>query len=208
MSEKCTVFAGGEPVSADALDMSFISNSTVYGADKGYYLAKSLGIDCDIVIGDFDSSPRPECGDVLVFPKEKDDTDLMLAIKHALKNGAKDIRIYGALGGSADHLYGNIQSLAYIVTNGGSALITGDSDIIRLLPAGRYVISDKKGWSLSLFSYSERVEGLTIKGTKYTAQDITLDNSFPLAVSNCITAPKGAELSFSAGLLLVIQSKR
>ena len=208
MSEKCTIFVGGEPVSAAVLDMEHIASSVVYGADKGYYLAKYLGIECDVVLGDFDSSPKPERDDVMVFPTKKDDTDLMLAIKHALDAGAKDFQIYGALGGSADHLIGNIQSLSFIVKHGGKAVMTGERDTISLLPPGRYTVPFMQGYSLSLFSYSEKVTHLSITGAEYEASDITLDNGFPLAVSNHVSSPSGAKISFESGELLVIRSKR
>ena len=208
MSEKCTIFAGGEPVSRETLDMSFVSGSTLYAADKGYELAKALGVKCDFVIGDFDSSDKPESGNVLQYPIEKDDTDLMLAIKHAFQNGSRYFQIYGAMGGSADHFFGNIQSLAYINEKGGSGELIGDNDVISILPAGEYSFPYMIGFSLSLFAYSERVEGLCVHGTKYEADDITLDNSFPLGVSNKVTAEEGAAVSFKSGRLLVIRSKR
>ena len=207
MSDKCTIFVGGDAVSPDTLDTEFLADSVVYGADKGFYLAHSLGIKCDVVLGDFDSSKKPKRDDVLLFPVEKDDTDLMLAIRHAFDNGLKDFQVYGAMGGSADHLIGNIQALGYIVSHDGSAVIIGDNDRITLLPAGKYSFKKREGYQLSLFAYSERVTGLSLSGVKYHAQNITLENTFPLGMSNHIEADN-AEVSFSSGLLLVIESKR
>ena len=208
MSEKCTIFTGGEPVGFKTLDMSFIVHSAVYGADKGYYLAKKLGIECDIVLGDFDSSQKPERDDVIVYPVEKDDTDLMLAVRHALDKGYKDFEIYGALGGRADHLFGNIQTLAFINEHGGKAVMIGENDRICLLSPGRHIIKNRESYSLSLFAYTPRVEHLTISGVKYNADDICLYNSFPLGISNHIESEGGADISFESGLLLVIESKR
>ena len=207
MSDKCTIFVGGDAVSFRTLDMNFIVHSTVYGADKGYYLASKLGIKCDVVLGDFDSSKMPERDDVIVYPVEKDDTDLMLAIKHAFDNGLKDFQIYGAMGGSADHLIGNIQALGYIVEHEGSAVMIGSKDRITLLPAGKYTFKKRAGYQLSLFAYSERVTNLFLDGVKYPAANITLDNTFPLGMSNHIEEDI-AEVFFSSGLLLVIESKR
>ena len=208
MNEKCTIFVGGEPVGFKTLDMDHIVHSRVYGADKGYYLAQKLGISCDVVIGDFDSSKKPDRDDVILHPVEKDDTDLMLAIKHAFENGASDFQIYGAMGARADHLFGNIQALAYIVSHGGTAVMIGDKDRAMLLPAGKYHLPKRKGYSLSLFSYSEQVGHLFVDGTKYPAADITLTQSFPLAMSNHIESDNGADIAFSSGLLLVIESER
>ena len=208
MSEKCTIFAGGEPVSFKTLDMGFISHSVIYGADKGYYLAKKLGIECDVVLGDFDSSEKPEREDILLFPIEKDDTDLMLAVRHALEHGCKSFEIYGALGGRADHLFGNIQTLGFVKSHGGSAVMIGDNDRITLLSPGKYHFKKTDGYSLSLFAYSHIVRGLTISGTKYDAADITLEYTFPLGISNKILNEQGADVTFDSGLLLVIESRR
>ncbi len=60
--------------------------------------------------------------------------------------------------------------------------------------------------SFSLFSMTDTCEGVTIKGTKYTAENITLKNSFPLGVSNSII-DEFAEVEMKSGLLLVVQVK-
>lgn len=209
MNEKCTIFAGGDGVSFKTLDMGFVAHSVIYGADKGYYLAKELGIECDIVIGDFDSSRKPEHDNILTFPVEKDDSDLSLTINHALENGCRDFQIYGALGGSVDHLYANITSLYFLVKNGASGVIKGDKDVIRLLTPGRHHFEKREGFSLSLFAYQGDVTGLSVSGTKYKCEDLTLTtDKFSLGLSNSVTDIGGADVSFSTGLLLVIESLR
>ena len=57
MTKKCTIFSGGEAVSAQCVAeyKSFIDDSFVISADKGYKLAQAVGVKSDIIMGDFDS---------------------------------------------------------------------------------------------------------------------------------------------------------
>ena len=46
MTKKCTIFSGGEAVSAQCVAeyKSFIDDSLVISADKGYKLAQAVGV--------------------------------------------------------------------------------------------------------------------------------------------------------------------
>lgn len=214
MTKKCTIFSGGEAVSAQCVAeyKSFIDDSLVISADKGYKLAQAVGVKSDIIMGDFDSAEKPVFDNIEIFPSEKDDTDLMLAIKQGFESGCDDFLIFGATGGRADHLLGNIQSLGYILSCGGEGMIAADSEIIRLYRAGSYRIYDREGFSFSLVAYTDKVESLTIKGAKYEVEDCLLTNASPLGISNVVKGFDGqdrkyAEISFKSGYLLSVQSK-
>lgn len=207
MSEICTIFSGGEIDDLSFIDVQSIKDTFIICADSGYTYANKLEIKPDVVVGDYDSLgfiPDEE-NEIFTFPKEKDDTDLMLAIKEALKRGYKNINIYGALGGRFDHTFGNIQSLAYISSKGGTGKIITDREEISILNAGEYSIEKREGFSLSLFAFSDVVENYCINGVKYETKT-NLVNFFPLGISNEITGNK-AEMSFTKGMLLMIQSK-
>ena len=208
MTDRCCIFAGGDAVSESCLDKEFISSALIIAADRGHLLAKSLGIDADVCIGDFDSSQKPVTGNIRCYPPEKDDTDLMLAVKLGLEKGCKLFQIYGAFGGSVDHLFGNIQSLAYLTENDAQGVMIGDNDTIRLVRPGIYTENERVGWSLSLFAYGGDVEGLGISGAKYNADNIRLTDSFPLGVSNTVLSENGAFISFRSGRLMIIRSRR
>ena len=163
-------------------------------------------------MGDFDSAEKPVFDNIEIFPSEKDDTDLMLAIKQGFESGCDDFLIFDATGGRVDHLLGNIQSLGYILSCGGEGMIAADREIIRLYRAGSYRIYDREGFSFSLVAYTDKVEGLTIKGAKYEVEDCLLTNAFPLGISNVVKGFDGqdrkyAEISFKSGYLLSVQSK-
>ena len=207
MTDTCVIFAGGDPVKAETVDKSLLENAFIICADKGFALAESLAVEADIVLGDFDSLNYTPKGDkVICFPPEKDDTDLMLAVNKALEIGAKKIVIYGACGGRIDHMIGNIACLALIAENSASGTIVGDDDIISFHMPSEFSVPYKEGFSLSLFAYSHEVKGLAISGAKYSVQDCTLTDSVTLGVSNEIIPPS-ANISFTEGRLLVIQSR-
>ena len=207
MTEHCIIFAGGDPVSSETFHKFSPDNAYVIAADKGVALAKSLGIEADLILGDFDSlGYRPQGDSVLSYPVEKDDTDLMLAVNEGLARGHRDFYIFGACGGRLDHMVGNIRCLALLLENGAQGIIIGDTERVSLHRAGEYTFPYEEGFSLSFFAHSEKVTDLCISGTKYTADNVTLKNASTLGVSNEINSPF-AKVSFSDGILLAVRSK-
>ena len=97
--KKCYIFAGSPEAKCSGVE--FDSSRYVICADGGYILAKKMGIEPDVIIGDFDTykSRLPENCEIIRHPEEKDDTDTMLAVKLALNRGFKHIVICGAIGG-------------------------------------------------------------------------------------------------------------
>ena len=98
---------------------SLASNSLVIAADGGYKYLDSLGIAPDIYIGDYDSSECPEGVDAVRLPVEKDDTDMLAAVRLALGRGCREIHMFGGTGGRLDHTLANIQTLHFVTGRGG-----------------------------------------------------------------------------------------
>ncbi len=175
----------------------------VIAADGGYEYLDKIGIKPDIYMGDFDSAPKPQTNaDIEVFKCEKDDTDTLLAVKHGFELGFKSFKIYGGCGGRADHTFSNIQTLAYIVSRGGRAMLFGNSEVYTVTDSEVSFGGDMKG-KISVFSLSDKAEGVSIKGLKYELEDSVLTNLFPLGVSNEFIG-KPSEISVKNGLLLII----
>jgi len=200
--KNCLIIAGGDyaPIRPQPGDY-------IIACDRGYLYAVQEGLRPDLLMGDFDSYSGPLPDDIAVerFKKEKDDTDTMLAIRRALELGCESVRICCALGGRLDHLYANIQALAFAVKAGMQAEMGDERTHIRALSPGEYSLEKREGWSLSLFSLTERVEGLSISGSKYELEKGSLEYSFPLGASNEFCTD--VHLSFESGMLLVICCK-
>ena len=197
--KNCLIIAGGDyaPIKPEPGDY-------IIACDRGYAHAQREGIRPHLLMGDFDSysGPLPEYIPIERFKKEKDDTDTMLAIRHAAAHGFESVRLCCAMGGRLDHLYANIQSLAFAVNAGLEAQMGDENSWLRVLRPGEYVIEQRQDWSLSLFALSERVEGLSIHGSKYELDRGALEYSFPLGASNEFCGD--ARISFESGLLLVV----
>ncbi len=96
---KRAVILSAMPVTP-ALSAYLQPGDTVVACDAGYRNAAVLGIQPDLIVGDFDSAPKPETtGDMIILPHVKDDTDTHYAAKWLCERGYRHIVMLGALGG-------------------------------------------------------------------------------------------------------------
>ena len=163
-----------------------------------------LGYTPDLIVGDFDSSEMPpEDMSICHLPVEKDDTDTMYAARTVLKEGCRSAVICCAFGGRLDHTLANIQTGAYLASEGVETMLVGTGSRAVLLAGGETVIPKKDGWSLSVLSLSDVSSGVTIKGTKYECEDIEMTGKYPLGVSNT-WASEEARISVKEGMLMIL----
>ena len=175
-------------------------------ADGGWKFAREASVKPECVIGDFDSSEEPEGEAIERHPVMKDDTDTMLCVKRALKGGELDFLIVGGFGGRLDHTLANIQTMQYLAERGARAVMDDGITRAETLKEGKTRVSRKKG-KLSVFSLTDKCEGVTIRGAKYELENGTLTNAFPLGVSNEY-AESEAQIEVRKGCLLIIQESR
>ena len=196
---RCLIIAGG-----DYAPIGPVGKDFVLACDRGLAYAQREGIVPDLILGDFDSyrGTLPEGIPVLRYPVEKDDTDAMLAVRWAADNGFDAIRLACCFGGRLDHLLSNIQTLYLAAKLGMEAEARDERSELRMLRPGTYRLPYHAGWSLSLLALTEKVGGLSIRGTKYEVQDVTLQNPTTLGQSNAFVSD--AEISFSSGILAVV----
>ncbi len=179
------------------------SDDYIIAADKGIEILKKHGIEPDITVGDFDSSAFIPEKNVIILPVEKDVTDTHAAVNIALEKGCKEICIYGGMGGRPDHSFANFTLIASLVNKGVSACCIGEGYTVTAVKNGSIIFDGKKGNTVSVFSWSEKCEGVTFKGLKYPLENATLTNSFALGVSNSFLT-QHIEISVKEGLLLIM----
>jgi thiamine pyrophosphokinase len=204
MPVRCVIISGGE--CSDIIGVT--ENDFVIACDRGYEYAKNANIVPDLVVGDFDSySGGIEPGVVTVkHPREKDDTDTMIAVRHAVEHGYKELIMFCALGGRLDHTYANLQAAAYAARNRLLTTVFDNSTIIYVLCNGTLQLPRRDGYSVSLFSHSDRCEQVTTQGLKYPLKEAVLTNDLPMGVSNEWDGERAA-VSVGDGTLLIILSK-
>lgn len=206
----CCIFGAGDFSSEHTIpDKAF-----VIAADGGLAHLEKLNITPDVILGDFDSYDMLNTNqNIVVFPKEKDYTDMFLAVKHAYELGYKDIYIYGGLGGSRfDHTFANIQLLEYFSKLGCKIILFGFNETITAISAfdnnsAHISINKSLTGYISLFALGGNVTGLNISGLKYELKDGMITTDFPLCTSNEF-CNKEVNISISNGTLLIIINQK
>ncbi len=175
----------------------------VIAADRGLDYALANGITPDIAVGDFDSAQTdvPKDIECIRVSPIKDDTDTILAANTAVERGFSKLRFLCALGGRLDHSIANIQMLCHLKKRGIQAELYGDNEECFLLENEQRSIAKFNGY-LSVFAVSETAV-VSESGVKYPIDRYTMKNTFPIGVSNEITAP-AAVITAHQGLALVI----
>lgn len=201
----CYIFGAGE---FSPCEITLSDDDLVIAADGGYDHLIGMGLRADIALGDFDSVTSYEIWEdniceKFTYPPEKDDTDMMLAIKLGLSKSYKNFAIYGGLGGRLDHTLANIQALSFIASEGAQAVLYHEHYALTAIKNSSFTIPKDTSGYISIFSLSDKSENVTIKGLKYQVEGVTLTNNFPLGVSNEAIGKKGI-ISVENGTLLIL----
>ena len=177
----------------------------IIAADGGYDSLVRHGYIPDLLIGDFDSigSELPEGVRTIPYPKEKDETDMFLAYGEGARLGYTEFVMLGATGGRLDHTYANLSLLLYAKERGHNVTVMDSHGIIFCLKDEAISLAGSTGATFSVFAIGSEALGVSIKGAKYEAENVTLSPSFPLGVSNEFT-DTDARISVKKGALLVI----
>jgi len=182
----------------------FVKNpgDLVIAADGGYSALKTLGVKADYIIGDFDSLVSiPDEKNTIVLPKEKDDTDMMAAIRLGLKEGCSEFLLYNAMGGRFDHTLANLQCLAFIRKNGARGCLFDRSHMLTIIEDEQVSLTGGNG-TVSVFAYGGNAQGVEISGLYYEAENVLITPDFPIGVSNELTGAP-AKIRVRKGRLLL-----
>lgn len=193
---------------AGAMEFSHVFSpergSVVIAADGGYERLKKISIEPDIVIGDFDSSREIPTGEnIFKYQVQKDDTDMMLAVKKGLELGCSSFYLYGGFGGRFDHTFANIQTLCYIAESGGRGYLIGEGECITAVKDGRIAFLPSARGNISVFSVCAKSFGVYESGLKYSLKNAELEYSFPMGVSNCFIGEE-SEICVENGTLVIV----
>lgn len=213
-TSKCFIIGAGDFAVARIPDYN-PETDTVIAVDGGVIYCGLISLEPDMIIGDFDSvddemataiklieENYPE--KVLRLKPEKDDTDMMVAIKWGLEKGFTSFRIYGGLGGRLDHSIANIQCLHYLKNNGADGYLLEADGMIMVSTTKdiRHFQPSMEGY-LSLFSL-EKESVVSIENMKYPLDTHTVTNDFPIGISNEFIPGKGAVITVHSGAVAML----
>ncbi len=203
---KCIIVGAGE-CSIKKLQERLVvrEGDLCIAADGGVEHLLQAGKTPHIVLGDMDSLKQYE------IPVEKDDTDMLAAIKKGLTLGFRSFEFYGALGGRIDHTIANLQCLLYLMNRGARGVIIGNDTRILLMrnektmfPSNAY----QKGQIISVFAFGQDAYGVSETGLKYTLDNVILQQEFPVGISNEFMGMDAAIEVKNGTLLLCIEDQR
>ena len=180
--KECVIFCAA---GFDGLAVPLTEKDYLIAADGGLKHMESLGVTPNAIIGDFDSLNYIPTG-AEVFPVEKDDTDMMLAIKKGLERGCREFHLYGGTGGRrSDHTVANYQALLYLARRGARGWLYGNGEIYTAVCGkGEITFPARADGILSVFCLGELAAGVTIRGAHYSVENAVLTPDFPLGCSN------------------------
>ena len=205
----CLIILNGEKTNIEEIAEIIAESNCVICADGGAKWAHESGIPINAIIGDFDSLSEDiiklyELTETRIIksPIEKDETDGVLAVDYALREGAKNVTILGASGGRMDHQYGNIMLLKRLqdaeckgkmmlengyafMSNEDVKIICSVGEIVSIVPFGGELIISKTS------------------GLKYKIEkDTYFCYDYPIGISN-VAIENNVGISIAKGNALV-----
>ncbi len=185
------------------------SDDWIIAADGGARHCLELGIHPAVVIGDLDSlsdtdlaALRLDQAQIIQFPRQKDYTDLELALDYALKQGAGEIIILGGLGERWDHTLANLLLPAAFAP--ARIRLVDDKQEIGFIHSGEQVqIHGRQGDTISLIPLSKEASGVSTQHLEYPLNNESLHFGSTRGVSNALLSECG-HVSLHEGLLAYV----
>ncbi len=179
----CYIFGAGEMAPLRSRPQP---GDYVIAADGGWTACCAVSVVPDLLLGDFDSlAALPDFACVERVPVEKDDTDMLLAVKRGLELGHREFHLYGGMGGRrTDHTIANLQTLLYLALRGACGWLYGDGEVYTAICNGAITLPKKESGILSVFCLGKDAQGVSIRGAQYELENAVLTAGFPLGVSN------------------------
>ncbi len=184
----------------------------VVAVDGGSRHVERLGLNPDILLGDFDSiedysgfTGKFPDAEVVQFPPRKNYTDSELAVEYAISQKPESVTLIGCIGSRMDHTFSTVLLLKKFLDAGIDACMIDEKNDIRMIDSP-LDIEGEIGSLMSIMPMSEKVEGIYLHGFEYPLVDATLELGSSTGISNVFAAKK-ARIELGSGILLVFKSR-
>jgi thiamine pyrophosphokinase len=206
------IFVNGTVPNPATLRRWVRADDDIIAADGGAHHAVAMGLRPRVIVGDLDSveaalveSLVAQGTELEKHPAAKNKTDLELAIERALRDGAREIVLLGALGGRLDQSLANVLLMAQQDWPAPIHLVDAN-EIATVIHGGEQMtLQAAPGSTVSLLPLSAEVRGITYTGMLYPLEDATLVLGSTRGVSNEVVSHP-ATVRIGAGIALVIQT--
>lgn len=211
-SMRVVIFANGEFRHHEEAREKVRLSDCVIAADGGTRHALVIGVTPNVVIGDLDSlsqtaRERLQVAGVqmVTHPAAKDETDLELALLHAVGQGASEIDVLAGLGGRLDQMLANVMLLTLPQLAGIRVRLVEGPQSAFLIRGGDTwtTIDGEVGDTVSLVPLAGDAAGVSTQGLQWPLDGETLYFGRARGVSNVLQA-RPARVHLQAGLLLCV----
>lgn len=207
------IFANGDLPDINKAYAILRDDDYIICADGGTRHASALDLKPALVIGDMDSAEssllqKLQADDVPIerFPRDKNETDLELAIAKAIELAPKEIVIVAALGGRLDQTIANIALLSNLqLATFDMRLDDGVDEIF--FCRNQAEIHGRSGDVVSLIPWGGEVTGIQTQNLKWQLNDETLYPEKTRGISNEMTDDV-AGIKISSGVLLIVHTRK
>ena len=211
--QRIIIFANGELPDLDKARLLLHADDTIICADGGTRHALALHVQPNIIIGDMDSAEKAQLQklqkegvDVELYPRDKNETDLELALDRAIELQPEQTLIVAALGGRLDQTLANITLLADPRLAGFDVRLD-DGVEEALLCRDQVQVQGRSGDLVSLIPWQGTVLDIQTKNLKWPLDHETLYPDKTRGVSNEML-DDSASISIGSGLLLVVHRRQ
>ena len=209
---RAIIFINGIINDYDPIKRLLRNDDYLIGADGGTRHCLAVGKVPNVVVGDLDSLAmrdierlRAQGVQFEQHAPEKNETDLELAIARALRDGADEIVLVGAMGGRLDQMLANLFIVAQRAWPASISLVEGEQTAQLVRGGEMLTLSAPIGATISAIPLSERVTGITYTGLQYPLTDFTMGFGSTRGISN-VLIESPATIYVATGVLLVTQA--
>ncbi len=184
----------------------------VIGVDRAAYWLIEQGRVPDVAIGDFDSVTEEELKTIHQsvqtiqhYPKDKDRTDMELAVVRAIEKKPIEVLILGGTGSRIDHSMATLSVLDSLLTAQIPHVLVDKNNRVRLVRRGRTILNCLGDYRyVSILPYTKEII-LSLSGFRYDLPKTKLIRGTTRGVSNEVTG-RQAVITIFSGKAWIIES--
>jgi thiamine pyrophosphokinase len=211
--QRIVIFANGDLPNLNKTHNILRVDDFIICADGGTHHALALGLTPNLVVGDMDSIEKDQWQalektgvPIELFPRDKNETDLELAINRAIEYQPQQIIIIAALGGRLDQTMGNIALLTRLQLKTFDVRLDDGAEEI-FFCRDQVQVRGRSGDIVSLIPWGNPVHSIQTQGLKWPLNSETLHPDKTRGISNEMLG-ETASIRISSGNLLVIHTRK